>query len=73
MEIEAKPKITKEHVRGPMQYVISAVNVGKITDDERDKFMNAAETGMLEMLQILAETAFKKGREYERRNGASHD
>lgn len=73
MEIEAKPKLNRSYVHRQIDYVVSAYKIGldKVEQPEWLEFLKGAERVFLEDAQQIAEIAFNKGREYERRNGAA--
>lgn len=68
MEIEAKPKIHTAYVQNMVSYVISAHTAGKMTDEQWKQFIENVKTAFLDDVQRIAEIAFDKGRDYERRN-----
>lgn len=72
MEIEVKPKLDRSYVRRMLEYVISA-GTSKIEDEKFAQFLKDAEVAFLEDMQHVAEGAFNKGREYERRQSDSKE
>lgn len=71
MDIEAKPKLTEAWINRQAQLIVSAYTIGKDSRTDEAKwleFLKNAERVFLEDAQHIAEIAFNKGREYERRN-----
>ncbi|TCS35837.1 hypothetical protein EDC30_109136 [Paucimonas lemoignei] len=65
MEIEAKPKLDRNYVSVMLQWLVSAHD-HKMEPIRFDQFLKDAEVAFLRDMQLVAEAAFNKGREYER-------